>query len=444
MKHSLILNRPDAPTTIIQIRATIEGRRIKISTGVSIEPKDWDAKRERINGDPTAQAQLDKFVNGFERTVMDAIDRGEVLSAATIKEGLKRRVEGKAPKSKLTVNQWITEFMEECENGERMTKQGTRITSGRLEQYRNVHGLLFDFKRWENGGRDIVWEDINEQWVAHFIRWRGNDQVVNGELQRPAVNLNTIGRDLKILRAWTRVAFERGVHANRIAWDSDIMKVRPIATVKVHLTPEELATLATCDLSKRKRKGPQGPEATAMEVVRDMFVLACWTGARISDIKRMPDLIADAWKENGGSCPDHITFVQAKTNATVTVPTLPGARDVIEKHGGQLPRIMNEQKVNVLLKELIRVAGLDRTIQTPSTSIDKQVGLTKQLSEMVSFHTARRSFATNLYNMGVLSAGELRALTGHTTEAALMTYLNVTQTDVSKKASEKLRAAFEG
>ena len=63
---------------------------------------------------------------------------------------------------------------------------------------------------------------------------------------------------------------------------------------------------------------------------------------------------------------------------------------------------------------------------------------------MVSFHTARRSFATNLYNMGVLSAGELRALTGHTTEAALMTYLNVTQTDVSKKASEKLRAAFEG
>jgi integrase len=115
---------------------------------------------------------------------------------------------------------------------------------------------------------------------------------------------------------------------------------------------------------------------------------------------------------------------------------------VIEKHGGQLPKIMNEQKVNVLVKQLIEVAGIDRTIQTPSTSIDKQVGQTSQLSEMVSFHTARRSFATNVYNMGVMSEGELRALTGHTSEAALMTYLNVTQSDVSKRATAKLLAAF--
>ena len=37
-----------------------------------------------------------------------------------------------------------------------------------------------------------------------------------------------------------------------------------------------------------------------MVVVRDMFVLACWTGARISDIKRMPEMVSEAWKNNGG------------------------------------------------------------------------------------------------------------------------------------------------
>ena len=442
MKFGLSLHRPKANSTAIQIRTTIDGRRMKLSTGVSIEPKLWNPQRQRIDGDPNTQAQLDQFVNAFERTVRAMNEAGDVLTVAAIKEGVKRLVSGRTPKSQLTVNQWIVEFMEECENGKRITKQGTRISSGRMEQYRNVFGLLFDFKRRENRGRDILWEQLDSQWVAHFIRWRGNDQVVNGELVRRGVNLNTIGRDLKILRAWTRVAFERGIHTNRIAWDSDVMKVPSIPPVKVHLKPDELAALADCDLSKFKRKGPQGPEATALEVVRDMFVLACWTGARISDIKRMPDVIAGAWKENGGSCPNEITFVQAKTNTAVTIPTLPGARAVIEKHGGQLPRIMNAQKVNVLLKELIQLAGLDRTIQTPSASIDKQVGLTRQLSEMVSFHTARRSFATNLYNLGILTLGELRSFTGHTTEAALMTYLNVTQREVSKRASQKLLAAF--
>ena len=39
---------------------------------------------------------------------------------------------------------------------------------------------------------------------------------------------------------------------------------------------------------------------------------------------------------------------------------------MIDQHGGQLPRIMNEQKVNKLIKELIPLAGLDRVIQVPS------------------------------------------------------------------------------
>lgn len=442
MKYSLILNRPNADSTCIQIRATIDGRRIKMNTGVSIEPIQWDQQRQRINSDPDAQEQLDKFTTAFVRTATDMNEAGEAVTVSAIKKRLKRRVQGKPKLSNLTLNEWITEFMDECEAGQRITADGTRLSFGRLKHYRVLHGLIHDFTRETRKGRHIQFEEIDAQFVTRFINWRTTDVVVNGHVLRKGVNVNTLRGNLKMFKSWLREAYDRGVHQNRASWESKIMNIREVKTVKVHLTPEEIDTIATCDLSKRKRKGPQGPEATALEVVRDIFVLACWTGARISDIKRMPELIADAWKQNGGSCPDEITFVQAKTNATVTVPTLPGARAVIEKHGGQLPKIMNEQKVNVLVKQLIEVAGIDRTIQTPSTSIDKQVGQTSQLSEMVSFHTARRSFATNVYNMGVMSEGELRALTGHTSEAALMTYLNVTQSDVSKRATAKLLAAF--
>ena len=442
MKHRLTLHRPEAKRTRIQIRATIEGRRIKMTTGVSIDPNNWDAQRCAILNDQNAQDDLNEFVSAFVRTVMDMQGRGEAVTAASLKARLKRRVEGKPQVSELTVNEWITEFMDECEAGERITNDGTQLSFGRLKHYRVLAGLIHDFTRETRKGRHIAFEEIDSQFVSKFIKWRTTDRIVNG-IEHKGVNVNTLRGNLKMFKAWVREAYDRGVHQNRAAWESKIMNVREVKTVKVHLTPEEINALATCDLSKRKRKGPQGPEATAMVVVRDMFVLACWTGARISDIKRMPEMVSEAWKNNGGKCPDVLSFVQAKTNAVVKVPVLPGARDVIEHYRGALPSMPSEPKVNKLIKELIPLAGIDRVIQVPSTTIQKQAGQTKNLSEMVSFHTARRSFATNMYNLGVLQLGELRALTGHTTEAALMTYLNVTQTDVSKRATDKLLAAFK-
>ena len=45
---------------------------------------------------------------------------------------------------------------------------------------------------------------------------------------------------------------------------------------------------------------------------------------------------------------------------------------------------------------------------------------------MVSSHTARRSFATNLYKSGFTSIS-IMAMTGHKTEKAFLTYIKVTE-----------------
>ena len=47
---------------------------------------------------------------------------------------------------------------------------------------------------------------------------------------------------------------------------------------------------------------------------------------RISDLKKFPELIKDAWDDNGGSCPEYITFIQSKTNSPVKVPVLDAAQ----------------------------------------------------------------------------------------------------------------------
>ena len=58
------------------------------------------------------------------------------------------------------------------------------------------------------------------------------------------------------------------------------------------------------------------------------------------------------------------------------------------------------------------------------------------------FTPAVWTFATNIYKMDILSLAQLRSLTGHGTEAMLMKYLNVSQSEISEKATERLQEAF--
>jgi len=51
---------------------------------------------------------------------------------------------------------------------------------------------------------------------------------------------------------------------------------------------------------------------------------------------------------------------------------------------------------------------------------------------MVTTHTARRSFATNMYKMGIPSI-TIMAITGHRTETAFLKYIKVTPQEHAEK-----------
>ena len=115
------------------------------------------------------------------------------------------------------------------------------------------------------------------------------------------------------------------------------------------------------------------------------------------------------------------------------MPLLPPAKRIDNKHKGQLPKMPNQQKVNSILKEIVKEAGITRQLQMADTSVNRSGLKSVPLYEKISFHSARRSFATNVYQSGVMSLGELMSLTGHESEASLMVYLEVTREDVSKR-----------
>ena len=64
--------------------------------------------------------------------------------------------------------------------------------------------------------------------------------------------------------------------------------------------------------------------------------------------------------------------------------------------------------------------------------INNTVTIRKYKWQLVSTHTARRSFATNLYLSG-FPAISIMKITGHRTEASFLKYIRITQRDTANQ-----------
>ena len=62
----------------------------------------------------------------------------------------------------------------------------------------------------------------------------------------------------------------------------------------------------------------------------------------------------------------------------------------------------------------------------------------ERLCDLVSSHTARRSFATNYY-LQEFPTIDLMKITGHKTERAFLTYIRVSKLDTAKRLNEHIK-----
>lgn len=438
MKFNLTLKRPNDETTTVILIAFVDQRRLKTGLGVTIPTKSWDKGNQRIKTGTSKnlialQSELDNAVQAIVNLHNQLIVNDNVeLSVDAMRDGIKRMKEGKVGVAErvLTFNFWVDEFIAETERGERTNQMGRQIDFRTVQKYRTTKKMLdaFSIRVW---GRVIRFDEIDQKFVGLWSKFRSD-----GHGKVAGVGINTIAKDMAVIKTWMKTSFQRGVHDNR-KWESDAFKPREVKVEKPHLTIKEVAQLERFIIPKKVHNN--GVERTSWDTVRDYFIIACWTAARVSDLKQFRDLIATRYKENGNSCPDQLTFVQSKTNTKVTVPLLDPVKRIVNRHKGKLPKLPSEPKMNQTIKLVCKSAGLDRVIEQVSTDVKSKKVSRNALWEVVTNHTARRTFATNVYSKDIMSLGELMSLTGHESESSLMTYLNVSRGDVSKRAADRLR-----
>ena len=162
------------------------------------------------------------------------------------------------------------------------------------------------------------------------------------------------------------------------------------------------------------------------ERIRDLFVLGCLTGLRYSDYST---LNSDNFQG------DYIVKVTKKTGKKVTIPIHDYITEIFEKYDGEVSRGLSIQHFNRYMKMICKNVGLDDPVTYNYTKGGKLITETKPKYELVSSHTSRRSFATNMHMTGRMKPLEIMAITGHTTEKSFYRYIKITKENIAKQIS---------
>ena len=162
--------------------------------------------------------------------------------------------------------------------------------------------------------------------------------------------------------------------------------------------------------------------------MRDLFIIGCLTGLRYSDYSTIKQ--EEITKGKDGRY--YIDKLTQKTGEAVKIPVEKMVKEIFEKYSNddstQLPRALTNQRFNLYIKEVCQLAGLTekgRLVTHPE----------QELWECVSTHTARRSFATNLFLEGFPTYFIMK-ITGHRTERAFMGYIKVGRVEAAERLSE--------
>ena len=121
-----------------------------------------------------------------------------------------------------------------------------------------------------------------------------------------------------------------------------------------------------------------------------------------------------------------------QTGDGVVIPVHPAVNKIISKYNGELPRSISNQKTNQFLKEMAKkVEVLKTPVSISFTKGGLKLSETFEKWELITSHTARRSFATNEYLAGTPSL-TIMAITGHKTEKAFLRYIKLTPNEHAK------------
>lgn len=392
-----ILKEPksDKPT-LVYLFYNFNNERLKYSTGEKILPRYWDFTKQKAKKTPQFPQHLEfnqKLKNiemAIDTTYLRLVNSKVTITPELLKAEINKELEI-SPKGQINgLIEWIKAEVELMKQDKKHGSiQVYNALVKHLEGYSKKHKTKLTF--------DKIDFDFYDKFKDYMIKDK-------------KLLTNTFGKQVKTLKTFLNLATDKGVNTNT-TYKKSYFKSPQETVDHIYLTDEELNKLYSLNLSNKPY----------LDRVRDLFLMGCYTGLRFSDFTQLKK---EHIKVIEGR--EYLNVITHKTSERVVIPMMPVVRLIWDKYNGELPRAISNQNMNVYLKELGELAGFNEMVIVKRTSGNEDRVTKKPKYQLISTHTARRSFATNAF-LGKVPTISIMKITGHRTESSFMKYIKVSQ-----------------
>ncbi len=164
-----------------------------------------------------------------------------------------------------------------------------------------------------------------------------------------------------------------------------------------------------------------------LDKVRDIYCFGCFTGLRFSDIIDLKDEHITG---------DEIQKVIVKTKEFKRIPLNKFALEILQKYKDlitPLPKI-SSQKFNDYIKEACKEVGIDTPTLVTRFSGNEVIRKTVPKHELITSHTARKTFTTNSLIFG-MNESVVKEITGHKKDENFRRYVKLAESYVKEQAN---------
>lgn len=428
INYALKTTSDKSETTLLYVMFTFNGKRNKISLGVKVPPIYWDSEQNRVtisSQQPQSlqrqMKRINKFLDSFEKSLdtiilhpnhpnyceKDIDINGLVKVRIEILHGKEKHEEEKATITPLDHFKKVVEEMPK-----KVIRRTSKIIEDRTVGHHRIVLKRFErfinYKHWVASSFSIFnknFESEMEQWMLGVEEY----------------SANTVAATFSVMKVWLKQAEEDGLITDKSfhQWKSKGYDVEHI-----YLNESELNAIYNLNFEEILKLHPNAK----YEETRDIFILAAHIGIRYGDL-------ASFNRSNWDLENKTIEVHTHKTGKTVLVPLSSTVIEIYKKYKGKFPIPREKGKFNSQLQKIGKLAGIDQTIYIKKNVGGKVVIEEKKKYELISSHTARRSFATNLY-LRCKDARLVMNFTGHTTEENFRKYICISKTEMVDMARE--------
>jgi len=369
----------------VYTRFTLNRKRVELSTRIFVDADSWDSVRQRLDGKSEQVKIINNRLDKISSKILDYYNQFEAGQEEFSVYDIKNRLCGIADEHTLIE---VIEFYINTIKG----NLGKGFSVGTLKHYKTAKNRLESFLKDVYRKKDISLVDIDYKFINKF------DIYLKEEYQN---GINTVWGYHKHLKKVLNVAIAM-----------DYLTKNPYAKFKVKQQIPKRDYLTLPELRKIEKKNIS---IKRVEIVKDIFVFACYTGLSYSDIAKLGPEHLHLGTDGG----EWIIIDRTKNESRCRIPILPHAQIILKKYenypvnvskGLLLPANSN-QKMNAYLKELADICGINKNL---------------------SMHVARHTFATTITLTNGVPIETVSKMLGHSSIKTTQVYARIVDTKISE------------